>query len=259
MGRLLSLAYGVICYVAFFGTFLYTIGFLANFGVPKSVDSGTPAPLGETLLVNLALLGLFAVQHSGMARQGFKRVLTRFVPPPVERSTYVLASSVVLWALFAWWRPMPEALWSFESTAARTVGWALYAGGLGLVLYSTFLIDHFDLFGLRQVILHWKQSAYSERHFHTPSLYRFVRHPLYVGWFVTFWATPDMTVGHFLLAAGVTGYILGAIPLEERDLSQLHGEPYRRWRALTPKFLPRFGRGGTTGAVPEAGRIAHSG
>lgn len=258
MGRMLALAYGVVCYAAFFGTFLYTIGFLGNFGVPKSVNSGSPAPLPEALLVNGALLALFAVQHSGMARQGWKRFLTRFVPQPIERSTYVLASSVVLWALFAWWRPMPGEIWSFESPAARALAWSVFAFGLGTVLYSTFLIDHFDLFGLRQVFLHWKESAYAERHFDTPSLYRFIRHPLYVGWFATFWGTPDMTVGHLILALGVTAYILAAIPLEERDLAGLHGDAYRRWRSSTPKFLPRFRRPRAAHASAP-GRVAQSG
>jgi protein-S-isoprenylcysteine O-methyltransferase Ste14 len=238
MIRFLALAYGVVCYAIFFATFLYTVGFLGNFGVPKSIDSGTAGALLPALLVNIGLLVVFALQHSGMARPGFKALLTRVVPKPLERSTYVLLSSVALIVLFWLWQPLPETVWRVENPVARGALFGLLFLGVGLVLYSSFLIDHFDLFGLRQVVLLWKNASYTEKRFVTPAVYRFIRHPLYVGWFVTFWATPDMTVGHLLFASVTSLYILAAIPLEERDLAAQLGEPYRRWREATPAFIP---------------------
>ncbi|HVP27623.1 MAG TPA: isoprenylcysteine carboxylmethyltransferase family protein [Myxococcota bacterium] len=241
MSRTFSVAYGAVCYAIFFGTFLYLVGFLGNFGVPKSIDSGVPGPLAVALLVDGALLALFGIQHSGMARQGFKAWWTRIVPQPIERSTYVLVSSLVLILLYWAWRPIPEAVVRVEGSVARTLLTGLYLGGYGIVLLSTFLIDHFDLFGLRQVALHFQGRRYEEKRFATPWLYRLVRHPLYVGWLIAFWLTPDLTVGRVLFAAGMTAYILGAIPLEERDLAGTLGEPYLRWRERTPRFVPRFG------------------
>ncbi|RIL06786.1 MAG: hypothetical protein DCC71_05275 [Proteobacteria bacterium] len=251
-----ALAFGAVSYGVFFATFLYLVGFLGNVVVPKSVDSGTPGALGAAVLVNTALLLLFGVQHSVMARPAFKRWWTRFVPQPIERSTYVLASSAVLIALMAWWRPIAEPVWAIETPALRAAMMALFFGGVGLVLFSTFLIDHFDLFGLRQVVLHFRNRDYSERHFVMPVLYRFVRHPLYIGWIVTFWAAPTMSAGHFLFALVMTGYILVAIPMEERDLAQLHGEPYRRWREATPAFVPRIGTSRTDTAPSSAAEPA---
>jgi protein-S-isoprenylcysteine O-methyltransferase Ste14 len=236
----LALAFGAVSYGIFFASFLYLVGFLGGVAVPKSVDSGDAGPVGTALLVNTALLLLFGVQHSVMARPGFKKWWTRFVPQPIERSTYVLASSAVLIALFAWWQPISAPVWEITNPLARTAMLALFFGGVGLVLFSTFLIDHFDLFGLRQVVLHFRGRDYSEKHFVMPVLYRFIRHPLYVGWIVTFWATPTMSAGHFLFALIMTGYILVAIPMEERDLGELHGESYRRWRESTPAFVPRI-------------------
>jgi len=259
MARTLALLFGGVSYAIFFATFLYLIGFLGNFGVPKTIDSGEPGSLAVALLVNGLLIALFGLQHSVMARPGFKAWWTRFVPRSIERSVYVLASSLVLIVLYWAWQPMPEAVVRFESPAARGVMTALYLGGYGLVLLSTFLIDHFDLFGLRQVFLHFRQRGYEEKRFMTPWLYRFVRHPLYVGWIGVFWFTPDLTVGHVLFAAGMTAYILLAIPLEEHDLEGALGEPYARWRERTPRFVPRFGRrlGGTPtpvgGRTPQAG------
>ena len=242
MNRVASLAYGVVTYTIFFATFLYTIGFLGNFGVPKTIDSGSAIPVVQAVLVNLGLLALFALQHSVMARQGFKAWWTRIVPRQIERSTYVLATCVALGLLFWLWQPLPSAVWSVQEPALRTLAWGLFGVGLATVLYSTFLIDHFDLFGLRQVVLYFREHEYSEKRFSTPSLYRFIRHPLYVGWFITFWATPDMSAGRLLLAAVSTAYILVAIVFEERDLSQLLGEEYRSWRSRTPMFVPRLRR-----------------
>jgi len=239
--RIAALAYGVACYALFFATFLYLIAFLADVAVPVTVDRGGLADdVGRALLVNAALLALFGVQHSAMARPAFKAWWTRFVPPAVERSTYVLASSLVLIVLFWQWRPIDAPVWEIEAPSLRAAVYGVFGLGVGLVLYSTMLIDHFDLFGLRQVVLYFRRRSYSERRFALPSLYRLVRHPLYVGWLITFWAAPTMTAGHFLFALGMSAYILLAIPLEERDLEALHGEPYRAWRERTPRFVPHI-------------------
>jgi protein-S-isoprenylcysteine O-methyltransferase Ste14 len=253
MKRTAILIYGFISYAIFFATFLYAVGFIGNLVVPKSVDTGTQAGWAAAVAINAGLLALFAVQHSVMARPFFKRWITRYIPQPAERSTYVLASSVAFIVLFWAWRPMPEMVFSVADETARAVVTAVFLGGVSLVLYSTFLIDHFDLFGLRQVVLHFRGRAYSEKSFVTPSLYKHIRHPLYVGWFVTFWATPDMSVGHLLLAVATTAYILVAIVFEERDLSDLLGADYRTYRARTPKFVPRI-RGRRP--QPEAARNA---
>lgn len=242
MARAPALLFGGVSYAIFFGSFLYLIGFLGNFGVPKTIDSGTAGALAPAVLVDGLLIALFGLQHSVMARPGFKTGWTRLVPRPIERSTYVLASSLALILLFWAWQPIPEAVIRFESPLARGTLTALSFAGYGLVLVSTFLIDHFDLFGLRQVFLHFRQRRYEEKRFVTPWLYRFVRHPLYVGWFAAFWLTPDLTVGRIYFAAGMTAYILLAIPLEERDLEGALGEPYARWRERTPRFVPQFGR-----------------
>jgi protein-S-isoprenylcysteine O-methyltransferase Ste14 len=242
MRRTGVLVYGVVCYAVFFATFLYLVGFVGNLFVPKSIDSGTPGPLGTALLVNTALLLGFGLQHSVMARPRFKAWVARSLPPHIERSTYVLASSAVLIAWFAFWQPIPQTVWEVTDPIGRAVLTGLFLAGVGLVLLSTFLIDHFDLFGLRQAVLHFRGLAYQEKRFATPLLYRWIRHPLYVGWLVTFWATPAMSAGHFLLALVLSSYILVAIPLEERDLLAALGDPYRRWRERTPLFVPRVGR-----------------
>lgn len=240
MRRAAVLAFGVVSYAVFFATFLYLVGFVGNLVVPKSIDSGAAGPVGAALVVNTLLLVAFGLQHSVMARPAFKAWWTRFVPQPIERSVYTLASSVALIALIAFWRPIPQALWSSEGVIASllTIG---MLSGVGLVLISTFLIDHFDLFGLRQTWIHFRGRAYEEKHFATPLLYKWIRHPLYVGWFMTFWITPAMSVGHLLFALVMTGYVLIAIPMEERDLLRALGEPYRRWRERTPMFVPRIG------------------
>jgi protein-S-isoprenylcysteine O-methyltransferase Ste14 len=242
--RIGTLLYGIVCYAIFFATFLYLVGFMGDLAVPKSIDSGAAGPLGRALAGNTLLLALFGVQHSLMARPRFKAWWTRFVPRPIERSTYVLASSAVLGLLCWLWQPIPAAVWDVSGPVGTPALRGLFLAGVALVLYSTFLIDHFDLFGLRQVVLAFRRRAYAHERFVTPSLYRLVRHPLYVGWIVAFWATPVMSAGHFLFALVMTGYILLAIPLEERDLEVVHGEEYRRWRESTPAFVPGLGRPG---------------
>lgn len=237
MYRFAMLGFGFVSYAVFFASFLYLVGFLGNFGVPKSIDSGAPVPLGRALLVDTLLLLLFGVQHSVMARPAFKAWWTRFVPKPIERSTYVLATSAVLIAMYAFWMPVPERVWQFDGAVGTGLTVA-YLGGVGLVLLSTFLIDHFDLFGLRQVVLHFRGRPYEEKRFVTPLLYRYIRHPLYVGWFLAFWMTPSMSAGHLLFALVMTSYVLVAIPMEESDLLDQLGEPYRRWRSRTPAFVP---------------------
>ena len=234
--------YGLICYGVFLLTFLYAIGFIGNLAVPKTIDAGGPArPIGVAIAINLVLLSIFAIQHSVMARQGFKRVWTRLVPPSVERATYVLLSSLALILLFGQWRAMPAIVWDVDSEIGRGILWALYVGGWLLVLYSTFLINHFELFGLRQVWRPLKGLPPAENAFREPSLYRFVRHPLYVGWFFAFWAIPTMTAGHLLFAAVASAYILVAIQLEERDLIRFHPE-FAGYRERVPMLIPRLVR-----------------
>jgi protein-S-isoprenylcysteine O-methyltransferase Ste14 len=252
MARFGALAYGIAGYAIFFVTFLYLIGFLGNLFVPKSIDSGTPGPLGEAFLIDTLLLVLFGIQHSVMARRGFKAWWTRVVPKPVERTTYVLATVAVLIPLFVFWQPIPQTVWATDGLLSVLL-LAAFLTGVALVLFSTFLIDHFDLFGLRQVVLYFRGKSYAEKSFTTPLLYEHIRHPLYVGWFATFWLTPTMSVGHLLLALVWTAYVLVAIPLEERDLAALLGERYRRWRDRTPMFVPRLpGRAAEAKPVRDA-------
>lgn len=243
IGRIATLLYGIACYLVFFVTFLYAIAFLGDFGVPKYIDSGPQGPVGQALAINAALLALFATQHSLMARQWFKRAWTRIVPPAAERSTYVLFSSLALIVLFWQWRPMGGLIWQVDGQIVRLAIYAVYALGWLLLFISTFLINHFDLFGLRQVYLHFIGREYSGLQFRTPGLYRLVRHPIYLSWLCIFWATPRMTVAHLVFAVATTGYILAAIPLEERDLVQIHGDLYRLYRQQVPTLLPlRLGR-----------------
>jgi protein-S-isoprenylcysteine O-methyltransferase Ste14 len=245
--RVAALLYGVVGYAIFFATFLYLIGFIGNVFVPKSIDAGDAAPGVTAIVVNVALLLLFGVQHTVMARPGFKAWWTRFVPAPVERTTYVLATVAVLVPLFLLWQPLPGVVWHTEGLLAATLQ-AGFFGGVALVLVSTFLIDHFDLFGLRQVVLYFLGRPYEEKNFTTPLLYRWIRHPLYVGWFAVLWIAPTMTIGHFLLAVVWTGYVLVAIPFEERDLESALGDRYRNWRDATPAFVPGLGGGSTPAA-----------
>jgi methanethiol S-methyltransferase len=237
LSRLTAFTYGVACYVVFLGTFLYAMGFLGNFGVPKAMDSGTRVPFSTALAINAALLTVFALQHSVMARQWFKKAWTRIVPAPVERSTYVLFSSLALILLFWQWQPMGGVIWSVESNAGRIASYGVFAIGWLTVLVTTFLIDHFDLFGLRQVWLYLLGRPYLSPGFRTPGPYRMVRHPLYVGWLMVFWATPVMSAAHLVFALATTAYILIAIQFEERDLSKLHPE-YQDYRRSVPMLLP---------------------
>jgi protein-S-isoprenylcysteine O-methyltransferase Ste14 len=252
--RILAFVYGTAAYAVFFATFLYAIGFVGNFAVPKSMDSPAEGPWLTALLIDAALLALFALQHSIMARPAFKRVLTRFVSPVVERSTYVLASSLALIVLFWQWRPLGGVVWHVENEIGVALLYAGFAFGWGLVLVTTFVINHFDLFGLRQVWRHLNGQPQQGLKFVTPVLYRMVRHPLYIGWFFAFWCTPTMTVTHLFFAVMTTAYILIAIQLEERDLMREHPE-YAAYRARVPMLIPFLRRRGST-VPPSIGTAA---
>jgi len=236
--RFLTIAYGAACYLLFVASFLYAIGFVGNIVVPRTVDHGITASIVEAFAVNVSLLALFAVQHSVMARPAFKRWWTRFVPSPIERSTYVALSSAVLVLLFWQWRTMPAVIWDVSAPAGRVALWVVFWLGWAIALASTFMISHFDLFGLRQVYLAWRGKAYTHLAFHVRSFYRLVRHPLMLGFVIAFWASPTMTAGHLLFSIGTTGYILIATQLEERDLVATLGEEYRDYRRDVPMLLP---------------------
>ena len=237
--RLLAFLYGALSYVVFFLTFLYAIGFVGNLVVPKSIDGGPEAAtLTRALIANLILLSIFAVQHSVMARPWFKRVWTRFVPEAIERSTYVLFSSVALILLFWQWRVIPDVVWEVTNPIGSSLLWALFGIGWAIVLLSTFMINHFELFGLRQVNLFRRGEQYTDLGFRTPFFYRFVRHPIMLGFIIAFWATPRMTLGHLLFAAVTTAYILVAIQLEERDIVSAHGDSYEDYRKQVPMIVP---------------------
>ncbi|HQU48693.1 MAG TPA: methyltransferase [Casimicrobiaceae bacterium] len=244
MGGWFSLLYGSIVYVLFLGTFLYAIGFVGNVVVPKSIDAGAPGPFATSLIVNGLLLGVFAVQHSVMARPAFKRMWTRVVPSALERSTYVLAASLALGLLFWQWRPIvAPVIWNLEGSAVANAIRALFWLGSGLVLVSTFLINHFELFGLRQVWADLRGRTIPAPEFRTPLLYRHVRHPIYLGFIIAFWAAPVMTAGHLLFAVMTTAYIFVGIWFEERDLIAQFGDKYRRYRQHAGMLLPRFAPG----------------
>jgi protein-S-isoprenylcysteine O-methyltransferase Ste14 len=238
MNRTFLFIYGVIAYVTFFIVFLYMIGFVENMVVAKSIDSGVPPPIGQAILVNVLLVGLFGVQHSVMARPAFKSWWTKIVPPAMERSTYVLLASLILALMFWLWRPIPAVVWEIQTPWAAALLIGISFLGWAIVLYTSFLIDHFDLFGLRQVYLHLRSRPYTHPPFTIRSLYRFIRHPLMVGFLIAIWSTPTMTAGHLLFALLLTGYIFIGVTLEERDLARHLGPDYQRYRSQTPMFMP---------------------
>ena len=254
MRRIGVFIYGVLAYACFFGTFLYAIGFVGGFGVPRSIDSAAEGSVGVAVVVDLLLLTVFALQHSVMARPAFKRWWTRIVPEPAERSTYVLASSLALLFLFWQWRPIGGVVWHVEHPVGQAVLYGLFAAGWLTVLITTFLINHFDLFGLRQVWLHLRGQPYRPLGFVTPGPYRHVRHPLYVGWLFAFWSTPTMTAAHLLFAVMTTAYILIAIRFEERDLGEFYGESYAEYRRNVPMLVP-----GVRVSQPPATKVARTG
>lgn len=232
------LIYGIVSYLIFFATFLYAIGFIGNLLVPTSLDGPRTMGLVPAIAIDLGLLALFAVQHSVMARPAFKRWWTRIVPPPAERSTYVLLSSLALIALFAFWQPLGGRVWNVENAIGQAMLYGGYAFGWILVLVSTFLTSHWDLFGLRQVWLNFRRRPYAPLKFVTPLPYRIVRHPLYVGWLFVFWCTPDMTISHLLFAVMTSAYIVIGATLEERDLVAEHGDAYEQYRRRVPMLIP---------------------
>lgn len=259
MSRVLSYAYGAVAYILFLGTFLYAIGFVGNLLVPKSIDSGPSSGIIAALAINTVLLLLFAVQHSVMARPWFKRWWTRFVPRPIERSTFVVFSSLALILLYWQWRPLPAAIWSLEGAAASLMV-ALFWTGWAIVLLSTFMISHFHLFGLTQVHYYLLGKEPGEPQFEAKAFYRLVRHPIMLGFIIAFWATPRMTAGHLLFAVATTGYILVALQFEEHDLVRMFGQKYERYRKEVRMLLPfpRRARqpGATVSAKPPAGEHA---
>jgi len=252
--RLSIFGYGLICYAVFFATFLYAIGFVGNFMVPHAIDGEPRRYFSTALLIDLGLLGIFAIQHSLMARPYFKRWLTQFIPASAERSTYVLFSSLALIVLFSFWEPIGGMAWNVSDPVSRVVLYTLFGFGWGLVLISTFLINHFDLFGLRQVWLQLRGRPYTALRFGTPGPYKLIRHPLYLGWFFAFWATPTMSVTHLVFALATTAYILMAIQLEERDLIDALGDDYRQYRERVPMLIPSLRALKDRGASDGQGR-----
>lgn len=238
MKKILVLLYGIIAYLAFFGTILYAIGFVGNLFVPKSIDGTPQVPLMQAILIDASLLLLFALQHSIMARPAFKAWWTKVIPEAMERSTFVLLASLCLILMMWQWQPIGGVVWSVENEIAKTILLILYITGWAIVFISTFLINHFDLFGLRQTWYYIKGKKYEHLPFRVPLFYRYVRHPLYFGFLVAFWSTPVMTVAHLLFALLTTGYILTAIKFEENDLVKTFGEKYLNYRSWVPKIIP---------------------
>jgi protein-S-isoprenylcysteine O-methyltransferase Ste14 len=255
MGRFIALLYGIAAYALFFVTFLYAVAFVGGMLVPKTIDSGAIVPLGEALIVNLVLLSIFAIQHSVMARPSFKKWWTQFVPQAVERTTYVLFASIALVLLFWQWRPLPVVLWHVDQPQFALATIALSHLGWLIVLSSTFLINHFELFGLHQVANNLAGRSMAAPRFRTPLFYKFSRHPIYLGFIIAFWATPTMTVGHLLFAAVTTVYIIVGILLEERDLIDLFGDDYRRYRSRVSMLLPWRKPAPPVNAEPNAASI----
>lgn len=249
--RIATFAFGCLSYAVFLGTFLYALGFVGGFLTPTTLDGPARIPLGRALAIDLGLLALFAVQHSVMARPAFKRAWTRIVAPELERSIYVLVSSLCLVGLFAFWQPLGGVVWHLESSLGRAIAYAAFAFGWALVLLTTFLINHFDLFGLRQSWFALRGAPYRPLRFVTPGPYKIVRHPLYVGWLFAFWSTPTMTYAHLTFAVMTTAYILIAIRFEERDLVAEHGEAYERYRRDVPMLWPGPGRRAAAATADE--------
>ena len=236
--RFIYFLYGTICYFIFFGTFLYAIGFVGNFIVPKSMDTGVEGSLSEALLINMLLLGVFAIQHSVMARQGFKEKWTKIIPAEIERNTYVLLSSLALLLIFWQWRPMGDVIWDVSNTTLGNVLIGISLAGWLFVLISTFLLDHFELLGLKQAYSNLTGRKMQSSKFRTPGFYKFVRHPIYLGFTIAFWATPIMTTAHLLFAIGTLGYTLVGIFLEEKDLVTMFGEEYKNYKSEVSMLIP---------------------
>ena len=244
MSRAAALVFAIACYAIFFATFLYLIVFVGDFTfAAKTVDAGPHAPTVVAAIVDLILISLFGLQHSAMARPAFKRWWTRIVPPQMERSVYVLSASIMLIILFVGWRPIDAIVWNVTNPAFSSILWLLFWAGWLTVLISTFLINHFELFGLQQAWVHVRGRQEQAPQMREPSLYRFVRHPMMLGFFFAFWAAPEMTAGHLLLALGMSAYILVALRYEERDLVGLFGDDYENYRGRVGMLVPKFGRG----------------
>ena len=238
MGKLIKFVYSLVAYVVFLVSFLYAIGFVGNFIVPKSIDSGVEGSILMAILINAGLLGIFAVQHSVMARPGFKKWWTKFIPQTVERATYVLVASLLLLLMFWQWRPMTQIIWDVQNGTAVLALQILFWFGWGLVLLSTFLIDHFDLFGLRQTYIDLKKTEYTPPKFRVTLLYKIIRHPIMLGFIIAFWAASSMTLGHLIFSAATTGYILIGIMFEEKDLESLHGDTYKEYKQRVRMLIP---------------------
>ena len=252
MKRIAYFIYGTLCYLFFLGIFLYAVGFLGNFGVPNTIDGQPQVSIWQALAINTLLLGIFAVQHSMMARQGFKRWWTQYIPKPIERSTYVLCTNIALALLFYAWQPMGGDIWRVQHPIGQVMLYSIFALGWGLVFLATLLVNHFDLFGMRQVWLSLQNQPYTPLPFKTPALYQHVRHPLYVGWLLVFWATPTMTAAHLVFAVTTTIYILMAIHWEEKDLVAIHGQAYEDYQQQVPMLIPRLSQRNPMGENPTA-------
>ncbi len=246
MSRTLILAYGILSYLVFFGVFLYSIAFIGNFYIPNSMDAAPSMAFWPALAINLVLLAGFAVQHSVMARPAFKKAWTKIIPEAAERSTYVLFSNLAMIAFFLFWQPMGGTVWTVEAEPYRAIIFGVYFLGWGVLFYATWLINHFDLFGLRQVWYHFRGETPPEMKFRVPGMHKWVRHPIYVGWLIIFWATPTMTVAHLVFALMTTAYILIAIRFEEADLVDEFGDDYRAYQKDVGMLLPKVGEPKTT-------------
>jgi protein-S-isoprenylcysteine O-methyltransferase Ste14 len=253
MKRFIFFLYGVICYLIFFAAFLYAVGFVGNMVVTKTIDYGFQGGTSFAWLIDILLLSLFAVQHSVMARQGFKKMWTKIFPKPIERSTYVLFSSIALILLYTFWRPLDSTIWNVQNSLLSSLITAVYFSGWFIVLIGTFMINHFNLFGLQQVFRYFKKQEQASPKFVKPLLYKIVRHPLMLGFIIAFWATPHMTIGHLLFAFATTGYILAAIQLEERDMVRMHGNDYIKYQQEVPQIIPML-----PGKEVKIGSVQHN-